>query len=92
MGTYGSRHDEGREGEATGDLEVMRSVELLWREEVIQIDVGLPHVLPICVNDLQEGIHPETDIGTAIHLVIVVGRGGEGGRGNGSSPRSHDSH
>jgi hypothetical protein len=55
----------------------MRSVELLWREEVIQIDVGLPHVLPVGVNDLQEGIHPETDIGTAIHLAIVVGRGGE---------------
>jgi hypothetical protein len=61
------------------DLEVVRRVELVGGEEGVQVEVGLTHVLAVGVHDLEEGVHPEAHIHTAVHLRREVRRGGGGG-------------
>jgi hypothetical protein len=63
------RRDRGRGRERREwDLEVVGGVELVGGEEGVQVDVGLAHVLAIGVDDLQESVHSEADIHTAVHL------------------------
>jgi hypothetical protein len=58
----------GEDREGVEYLKMMRSVELLWREEGVQVDVSLTHVISVGVDDLQQRIHSQAHVSTPVHL------------------------